>query len=244
MSDTVVYESGKTNSQGDLAMEQNKVLDRLKEGARRFQTEIHSERAAEYLHAASTPQKPHTLVIACADSRVDVESITGAGPGEVFITRNIGNMVPAYGEMLGGVSAVIEYAVSALKVQHVMICGHSDCGAMKALLNPESTDSMPTVKSWLTNGQAALRIADTQATAGEDPKARLRRLTEENVLMQMSHVKTHPSVAGALASGQISLSGWVYEIGTGEVRIVQDGEREFVLASLKSSVDETVGVGG
>ncbi len=204
------------------------VLEKLKEGARRFQVEVYAERADEYLKAANTPQRPHTLVIACADSRVDVESITSSGPGDVFITRNIGNMVPAYGEMLGGVSAVIEYAVSALKVEHVMVCGHSDCGAMKALLNPDSTNGMPTVKSWLTNGHAALQIASSGDSADEQPGAKLKRLTEENVLMQIAHLKTHPSVAGALARGELTLSGWVYEIGTGEVRIVRDGERKFV----------------
>ena len=87
--------------------------------------------------AASEPQRPHALIITCADSRIDPESITQSQPGDIFVTRNVGNMVPAYGEMLGGVSAVIEYAVSALKVQHVVVCGHSDCGAMKGLLHPE-----------------------------------------------------------------------------------------------------------
>lgn len=203
------------------------VLDRLKQGVLRFQSEVHAEHAAEYQRAATTPQQPHTLVIACADSRVDVESIASAGPGELFITRNIGNMVPSYGEMLGGVSAVIEYAVAALGVQHVVVCGHSDCGAMKALLSPTSTDGMPTVKSWLTNGQAALRIASSQGTETEDPLARLRRLTEENVLMQMTHLKTHPSVAGAIARGTLTISGWVYDIGSGGVRIAEDGSREF-----------------
>jgi carbonic anhydrase len=210
------------------------VLDRLKEGAQKFYTEIHSQRAAEYLKAASTPQQPHTLIIACADSRVDVESITSSGPGEVFIARNIGNMVPAYGEMLGGVSAVIEYAVSALKVKHVMICGHSDCGAMKALLNPESTATMPTVRSWLSNGHAALKVAGALGHADDRSSERLRLLTEQNVLMQMAHLKTHPSVAGALAQNAITLSGWVYEIGTGQVRIVEDGQREFVTVPTSS----------
>ena len=207
------------------------ILARLKSGARRFQSEVHAGNADEYHRIANTPQKPHTLVIACADSRVDVESITSAGPGEVFITRNIGNMVPAYGEMLGGVSAVIEYAVSALKVQHIMICGHSDCGAMKALLSPGSTDAMPTVKSWLTNGQAALRVADALAEKDSNPSEKLGNLTEQNVLMQMAHLKTHPSVAGALARSEISLSGWVYDIATGSVRVVEDGSRTFVPVS-------------
>lgn len=209
------------------AMSDQSVLDRLKDGARRFRAEVHAERAEEYQRAASTPQQPHTLMIACADSRVDVESITSAGPGEVFVTRNIGNMVPAYGEMLGGVSAVIEYAVSALKVKHVVVCGHSDCGAMKALLHPESTATMPTVQTWLRNGKAALSVADSLAEKDEKPSARLRLLTEQNVLMQMAHLKTHPSVAGALARSELSISGWVYEIGTGDVRVAEDGEARF-----------------
>jgi carbonic anhydrase len=208
-------------------MTNDSVLERLKEGARKFQTEVHAGRAEEYELAGSTPQQPHTLIIACADSRVDVESITSAGPGEVFVTRNIGNMVPAYGEMLGGVSAVIEYAVSALKVKHIMVCGHSDCGAMKALLSPGSTDAMPTVKSWLTNGQAALQVASSQFGEGDELPKRLPLLTEENVLMQMAHLKTHPSVAGAMAQGAVTISGWVYDIGTGKVRVVEDGQREF-----------------
>jgi carbonic anhydrase len=207
------------------------VLEKLKDGVRQFQAGVHAEKAEEYERAANRPQQPHTLIIACADSRVDVEAITSSGPGDVFVTRNIGNMVPAYGEMLGGVSAVIEYAVTALKVHHIVVCGHSDCGAMKALLKPGSTDAMPTVKSWLTNGQAALRVADTLGHPDDRPSERIRRLTEENVLMQLAHLKTHPSVAGAIARDELTVSGWVFEIGTGEVRIAEDGGRTFVPVS-------------
>lgn len=203
----------------------NETLNRLKEGVRRFQAELYAAHAEDYRKAGSTPQQPHTLMISCADSRVDVESITSSHPGEIFITRNIGNMVPGYGEMLGGVSAVIEYAVSALHVKHIVICGHSDCGAMKALLQPESTEKMPTVKSWLTNGAAALSIASS--AAAHDPATLLRRLTEENVLMQLTHLKTHPSVAGAMARGELTISGWVYDIATGQIGIAEDGSRNF-----------------
>ncbi len=209
-------------------MAQDNVLDLLKNGVRRFQAGVHADNAEEYLHAATTPQQPHTLIIACADSRVDVEAITSSGPGDVFVTRNIGNMVPAYGEMLGGVSAVIEYAVTALKVKHVVVCGHSDCGAMKALLHPESTDNMPTVKSWLTNGHAALRVSSSLGHFDERPSEQMRRLTEENVLMQLAHLRTHPSVAGALARSMLTISGWIFEIGTGDVRIADNGDRPFV----------------
>ncbi len=204
------------------------VLDRLKDGVQRFQVEVHARNAEHYNRVASSPQRPHTLMIACADSRVDVEAITSSKPGELFVMRNIGNMVPAYGEMMGGVSAVIEYAVAGLGVQHIVVCGHSDCGAMKALLHPQSTDQMPAVRNWLRNGRAALEVAESLASADEAPDQRLRRLTEENVLLHMAQLKTHPSVAGAIARGRLTVSGWIYEIGTGDGRIAQDGTRDFI----------------
>jgi carbonic anhydrase len=209
-------------------MAEQNVLERLKDGARKFHSEVHAENAEHYRRAASTPQAPHTLIISCADSRVDVEAITSSGPGQVFVTRNVGNMVPPYSGTPGGVTAVIEYAVAALKVKHVVVCGHSDCGAMKALLNPESTDKLPTVRYWLHHGQAALMVADSIAHKDDSPSEKLRQLTEENVLMQMVHLKTHPSVAGAMARGELTMSGWVYDIGSGVVRIAEDGQREFV----------------
>lgn len=209
-------------------MSEQSVLEKLKAGARKFQVEVHAENAEYYQRAAATPQAPHTLIIACADSRVDVETITSSGPGEIFVSRNVGNMVPPYGGAMGGVTAVIEYAVTALKVKHVVICGHSDCGAMKALLHPESTDKLPMVKSWLQNGHAALMVADSMAHKDDPPTKKLRGLTEENVLMQLVHLMTHPSVAGAMARGELTTSGWVYDIGTGVVRIAEGGKREFV----------------
>ena len=202
-------------------------LDVLKAGIRRFRTEIYPAQAETYEKAAREPQRPAALIVACADSRIDPELITQSGPGELFVTRNIGNLVPAYGEMLCGVSAAVEYAVSALKVKHVVICGHTDCGAMKALLQPASTDSMPTVKSWLRNAQAALSVANSLAEPDENPSKRLARLTEENVLLQIQHLRTHPSVAGAMAREELTISGWVYDIATGEVRISENGDRAF-----------------
>jgi carbonic anhydrase len=202
------------------------VLEQLKDGVRRFQNEVYPERAEMYAQAANEPQRPHTLFITCADSRIDPNEITATGTGEVFVTRNIGNMVPAYGEMLGGVSAVVEFAVAGLKVKHVVICGHSDCGAMKALLAPESTKGLPSVANWLKNAHAALSVAETLQEK-EPTRDRLATLTEENVLLQLQHLKTHPSVAGAMAQGELTVSGWIYEIGTGHVRVVEDGSRSF-----------------
>jgi carbonic anhydrase len=202
-------------------------LDLLKAGIRRFRTNTYPVQAEKYKKAASEPQHPATLIVACADSRIDPELITQSGPGELFVMRNIGNLVPAYGEMLGGVSAVVEYAVSALQVKHVVVCGHTDCGAMKALLAPETMASMPTVRKWLRNAQAALSVADSFSEPNEEPGALLKRLTEEDVLLHLQHLRTHPSVAGAMARGKLSLSGWIYDIATGQVRISKNGDRQF-----------------
>jgi carbonic anhydrase len=202
------------------------VLEGLKAGVRRFQTEVYPERAEMYAAAATQPQRPHTLFITCADSRIDPNEITGSGTGEVFVTRNIGNMVPAYGEMLGSTTAVIEFAVNSLGVQHIVVCGHSDCGAMKALLDEKSVEKLPTVKNWLKNAHAALTVAEI--VHERDPSRELIKVvTEQNVLLQMQHLKTHPSVAGAIALGELSLSGWIYDIGSGGVRVAEDGSRTF-----------------
>jgi carbonic anhydrase len=211
----------------------NEVLAELKSGIRRFRTEIYPKNEETYLQAVREPQRPHSLIVTCADSRIDIETITQSGPGDIFVTRNIGNMVPAYGEMMGGVSAVVEYAVMALKVQHVVICGHSECGAMAALMQPELLADMPAVKNWMNNAAAAMSVAKSMAKPDERPGDFARRLTEENVLLQLQHLRTHPSVAGAMAREELTISGWVYDIGKGEVRISEDGGRVFHPVSIE-----------
>jgi carbonic anhydrase len=129
--------------------------------------------------------------------------------------------------MLGGVSAVLEFAVSGLGVQHVVVCGHSDCGAMKALLDPESVRTMPTVQSWLRNAHAALSVADALKGPEVSEAELLRLLAEKNVLLQMQHVRTHPSVAGAIARGELTISGWYYDIAKGEVLVCEGDEGTF-----------------
>jgi carbonic anhydrase len=164
-------------------------------------------------------------------------AITSSQTGDVFVTRNIGNMVPAFGEMLGGVSAVIEFAVSSLKVRHIVICGHTHCGAMHALLEPETVADMPIVKAWLENAHAALDTTEAlQAypTAIMTEEHMIDVLTEQNVLLQMRHLKTHPSVAHAMADGELTISGWVYCIRTGEVCVAEDGEQAFTPIGIRS----------
>src|SRR5207248_8411250 len=117
-----------------LPPEIHESRNRLLIGLRNFQTKVYPVRQADYQRLAREGQRPHTLFITCADSRIDPELMTQSGPGDIFVTRNIGNIVPSFGDMLGGVTAVIEYAVSALQVKQIVVCGHTDCGAMKSLL--------------------------------------------------------------------------------------------------------------
>jgi carbonic anhydrase len=210
------------------------VLEQLKNGVRRFRSEIYPAQAEVFAQAATEPQRPHTLFITCADSRIDPNALTSTGPGEVFVTRNIGNMIPAYGEMLGGVSAVIEFAVTALGVRHAVICGHTDCGAMKALLDPSSTAKMPSVRNWLKNAQTALAVANTLhehdvPTSGQAHAERplVDILTEQNVLLQIQHLKTHPSIATAMTLGDLTISGWIYDIASGTVSIAENNNPTF-----------------
>ncbi|MGI4855299.1 MAG: carbonic anhydrase [Janthinobacterium lividum] len=208
-----------------MAEKKDETLERLTEGILKFQKEVYPSRREVFEYAATHPQKPHTLLITCADSRVDPELLTQSKGGELFVTRNVGNMVPPYGDMIGGVSSAIEYAVDALGVQHAVICGHTDCGAMKGILaDAGALDEMPTVKHWLRNADAAKRVA---ATIDGGPPS-LQTMTEQNVWMQMNHLRTHPSVAAALARGVLSVSGWVYDIASGDVRIFNAENHRFV----------------
>ena len=202
-------------------------MKRLLSGAATFGREVFPERRALFTELAQG-QSPHTLFITCADSRVSPGLITQTKPGELFVLRNIGNIVPGYGEMLGGVSAAVEYAVAALGVAHIVVCGHTDCGAMKALLDPDAhhLDAMPTVRSWLQHAEAAERVADALSPPGEPPH--LDALVEENVRLQLTHLRTHPSVAASLARNTLSLHGWIYDIARGTVAVVDEASRSLI----------------
>ena len=177
-------------------------------------------------HSLAHTQAPHTLFITCADSRVSPEMITQAKPGDLFVCRNIGNIVPAYGEMLGGVSAVVEFAVLALNVKQIVLCGHTDCGAMKGLASgAQATADMPTVQAWLRNAEAAHSVVKIR---GLDEDHIVQALVEENVRLQLTHLRTHPAVAARVAQGQLELQGWVYDIGHGEVTVLDEAGSKFL----------------
>ena len=195
---------------------------RMVQAAGGFRDRVFPEYGDDFARLA-TGQDPVALFITCADSRVSPEMITGAAPGDLFVSRNVGNLVPAYGEMLGGVSAVVEFAVRALRVPHIIVCGHSDCAAMKALCDPAKADldAMPTVKSWLRNAEAASSVV--HATSAGLPEAEMvAALVRQNVALQLQHLRTHPAVAAALAARSIALHGWVYDIGAGLIAALDE----------------------
>lgn len=193
----------------------DEALSAIVGGFKRFRTEVFPQQE-ELFKALASAQNPRAMFITCADSRIVPELITQSSPGDLFVTRNVGNVVPSYGQMMGGVSTAIEYAVLALGVQHIIVCGHSDCGAMKAVLAPETLASMPTVKAWLRHSEVALKVVEENCgCSGHDT---LSILTEENVIAQLNHLCTHPSVAARVASGQLFIHGWVYDIESSAIR--------------------------
>jgi carbonic anhydrase len=200
------------------------MMDNIVQGFTQFREQVFPSQRSVYQRLVHDGQKPKALVISCADSRVVPELITQAGPGELFVTRNVGNIVPPFATMMGGVTAAVEYAVMALGVRDIVVCGHSDCGAMKGLMQPGALAAMPNVAAWLRHSHAADRIVCEAYPHDIDPKDRLRALALENVVVQLAHLRTHPSVAAALAKGGLSLHGWFFEIETGAL-LAYDGRR-------------------
>ncbi|WGF90039.1 carbonic anhydrase [Marinivivus vitaminiproducens] len=198
-------------------------MDELIQGARRFRDEVFPRQRGLFNQLAVEGQAPKTLVISCADSRVVPEMITQSAPGQIFVCRNVGNIVPPTGQGVGGVSSVIEYAVAALGVTDIVVCGHSGCGAMKALSQPDSLEGMPNVAAWLRHADAARQVVAEAYPAGMDGDAHVRSLALENVAAQLGHLRTHPAVAARIASGAVRLHGWFFDIASGEV-LALDGE--------------------
>jgi len=184
-------------------------------GVVRFQNTVYPEKK-ELFEKLSAGQSPEALFITCSDSRIETAMITQTEPGELFICRNAGNIVPPHTNHTGGMTASIEFAVSALRVPHIVICGHTECGAMKGALNPEGLNELPHVKEWLGYSRAAVDIVREIAPNANDTE-RMDLLLRQNVVLQIQHLKTHPAVAARLARGDLELHGWVYDIKTGGV---------------------------
>jgi len=181
-----------------------------------FEKHVFPNQSALYNRLASDGQSPKALMISCADSRIVPEHIMQAEPGDLFVCRNAGNIVPPFATQNGGVSSTVEYAVVALGVRDIIVCGHSDCGAMKALVHEEALAAMPNVAAWLKHSHAAQKVARESYPDMPDHE-RIRTVSLENVVSQLAHLRTHPSVAAGIARGEIALHGWFVDIHAGLV---------------------------
>lgn len=191
-------------------------MQKLVDGIHRFQRESFSK-DQKLFETLAEGQNPLALFITCSDSRIDPNRLTQTKPGELFIQRTAGNIVPEYGSVFAGEACTIEYAVVALGIKDIIICGHSHCGAMSGLLDPSLVEKMPAVKAYLQHAEATRRIVEENYAHLTDPTQRLTLAVEENVLVQLESLRTHPSVAAAVERGALKLHGWVYKFETGEV---------------------------
>lgn len=194
-------------------------------GVVKFQTEVFPQKQ-ELFESLSQGQSPEALFITCSDSRIETAMITQTDPGELFICRNAGNIVPPHTQHTGGMTASIEFSVAALNVPHIVICGHTECGAMKGAMNPEGLDGLPHVKEWLGFSKAAVDIVNELGKDMSDAE-RMDMLLKQNVILQLQHLRTHPTVATRLAKNDIILHGWVYDIKTGGVEAYDEATGEF-----------------
>jgi carbonic anhydrase len=190
-------------------------MNKLMEGLRKFQNEVFPTKR-ELFERLAKKQEPSTLFITCSDSRVVPEVFTQTEPGEMFVIKNAGNLVPPFGQPGEGIAASIEFAVAVLGVKHIVVCGHSECGAMNGLLHPERLTALPSVASWLQQAEATRRVV-LDSFGQADEAVLVEALIRENALMQVQNLQTHPAVASGVARGQLLLYAWVYDIREGRV---------------------------
>lgn len=203
-------------------------MEKLLKGLHQFRSEIFLDHK-ELFQRLAGGQSPDALFITCSDSRINPNLLTQTNPGELFILRNAGNIVPPFGAAAqGGEAATIEFAVVALGIKDIIICGHSDCGAVKGLIHPEKLAEMPVVASWLNHAEATRRIVK-ENYSGLSEKQLISVAVQENVLVQLENIRTHPSVAARVARGEINLHAWVYKLETGEVFEYLHEESQFKL---------------
>jgi carbonic anhydrase len=183
-------------------------------------------------------QSPEALFITCSDSRIDPNLITNSPPGGLFIVRNVGNLIPCYGTSNNGELAAVEYAVAALGVKHIIVCGHTGCGAMRALIEGNTAGSLPAVTQWLRHAESTAAIV-TEHYQHLNGDALITAAAQENVLVQLEHLRTCPAIASRISKGNVELHGWMYKIDTGEIFSYDSEVHQFLPLT-----DKTEGIAG
>jgi carbonic anhydrase len=189
-------------------------MQKLVAGVHQFQKKYFQAHKALFSEL-SQGQRPETLFITCSDSRVVPHLITSTQPGDLFLVRNIGNVVP-HPSLPGGTAAAIQYAIEALNVENVVVCGHTLCGAMQAILEPETVAQMQFVKKWVDQSDRVRDIVRDRYRELEGP-ALVTAAAQENVLVQLEHLREYSFIADRLDKGTLHLAGWVFKIETGTI---------------------------
>lgn len=196
------------------------MVTRLLQGHRKFRADYFEHERELFESLAKGGQHPSAMFIGCCDSRVVPNLIVNANPGNLFVLQNIANIVPRYekDQLLNrSVGAALDFAVHVLKVPHIVVCGHTKCGGLQALLDgPDRlAGEMPTLANWLRDAAAVLgRIRGEMA-----PEALARQLVFENVVVQLENLVTYPAVERALENDELEIHGWVYDIADGSLRV-------------------------
>jgi carbonic anhydrase len=202
------------------------TMKQLIEGYKRFLVEVFPDKKSHF-HLLSERQAPEVLFITCSDSRVVPDLILGTEPGDLFITRNAGNVVPVTSSDVDGVTATIEYAVEVLKVKHAILCGHSDCGALKAAVDRSALEQLPKARRWLQHVEEAFDHRQPLNPADGDG-AELASVIRGNVVAQLANLKAQPAVASAMTAGRLEVHGWYYDILSGRIERYDEEKKGFV----------------
>lgn len=190
---------------------------KLIEGNAEFCRRVLPDKSELFAQLASG-QRPHVTMVTCSDSRIDPCLITQTEPGDLFVIRNAGNIVSLGKDVPNAELASLEFAVRGLGTEHIVVCGHSDCGAMKGLLNPSACEHLSHVASWVSEASPALAAVKGMDRGGREC---LSKLTEANVALQVANLRTLGFVREAEEEGKLKLHGWVFDIGTGRIREVK-----------------------
>jgi carbonic anhydrase len=201
-------------------------MQKLIDGHKRFHAEVFPDRKSHF-HLLAESQAPAWLFITCSDSRVVPDMILGTEPGDLFITRNAGNVVPVTSHDVDGCTATIEYAVEVLRVKHAILCGHSDCGAMKAALDHTAVENLPKARRWLQHVEAAFAHRQPLNPSDGD-NAELASLIRGNVVAQLANLHAQPAVQHAVAQGRLTVHGWYYDILSGSIEQYDEHSLKFL----------------
>jgi len=187
-----------------------------------------------FFQSLTKGQDPSAILICCSDSRIVPNLITESRPGELFVIRNAGNIIPSFNPhtiMPDSMIASIEYAITVLEIQEIIVCGHSNCGAMTSLVNPDSIPSLPVASKWLKY-YAAEALENAKKKHHDHPDGSdellIKSTIEKNVLLQIEHLKTHPVVQEAIAAGKLKIHAWVYDVGTRVMQEYSEEKEQFV----------------